>query len=130
MRNVVFCFGFLTLISVIIGTLAAIGLVAGVLTNVYPDISLSVTSIIFFLLAAINAVIAYSLVNRKKWAYKLGALEMLMVISLAVVNLAFHGFSALTGALVWILISVVIMVELKKDFKLNDQLSNGDMPHV
>ncbi|MBA6399874.1 hypothetical protein [Colwellia sp. BRX10-4] len=119
MKNTALAFRFLTLFLLLLGSLAHIVVVVGLLTDEAVISDFYLLTPISIAIVLLNVLIANGLKARRKWAYLLGGVEMLSFIIVGGIQIWTSDFSSTIISLILVLLSIKVLFSLKAEYKNN-----------
>jgi hypothetical protein len=119
LKNTALAFRFLTLFLLLLGSLAHIVVVVGLLTDEAVISDFYLLTPISIAIVLLNVLIANGLKARRKWAYLLGGVEMLSFIIVGGIQIWTSDFSSTIISLILVLLSIKVLFSLKAEYKNN-----------
>lgn len=120
-------FSFLTLVIVIIAVLAHMGVYISLFLGDYTHLSLASVSSISIIAVSINMMIVYGLRRRRYWAIFIGAIEMIVLIFVAIFNLWLSQPTSIGTGFTYLLIPVALLLALRTDYQ---EFKSHEVSHV
>jgi hypothetical protein len=119
LKNTALAFRFLTLFLLLLGSLAHIVVVVGLLIDEAVISDFYLLTPISIAIVLLNVLIANGLKARRKWAYLLGGVEMLSFIIVGGIQIWISDFSSTIISLILVLLSIKVLFSLKAEYKNN-----------
>jgi hypothetical protein len=119
LKNTALAFRFLTIFLLLLGSLAHIVVVIGLLTDEAVISDFYLLTPISIAIVLLNVLIANGLKARRKWAYLLGGVEMLSFIIVGGIQIWTSDLSNTLISLILVLLSIKVLFSLKAEYKNN-----------